>query len=121
MASQDPGLSQHNVLILDDVHLRTKYSDSACEYVKRIRKTRTGNFMIPFNLTDLKIIILCAQDEGEKLQKYFDCSLLTIPVPPPEIEIYYTSEPEVNYVESAARSVVQVIGLKRFDLLDPYN
>ena len=42
MASQDPGLTKHHVLILDDVHQRTKYSDSVCDYVKRIRKTRTG-------------------------------------------------------------------------------
>lgn len=57
---------------------------------------------------DLKIIITCAQDEGKKLQQYFECNLLTIPIAFPTCEIYYTAEPEVNYIESAARSVIQV-------------
>ena len=58
---------------------------------------------------DLKIIIMSATLDAGKFQDYFDkCPLMTIPGRTHPVEIFYTPEPERDYLEAAIRTVVQI-------------
>ena len=58
---------------------------------------------------DLKIIIMSATLDAGKFQEYFDkAPLMTIPGRTHPVEIFYTPEPERDYLEAAIRTVVQI-------------
>jgi len=58
---------------------------------------------------DLKVIIMSATLDAGKFQSYFDdAPLLTIPGRTHPVEIFYTPEPERDYLEAAIRTVVQI-------------
>ena len=47
--------------------------------------------------------------DAGKFQEYFDeCPLMTIPGRTHPVEIFYTPEPERDYLEAAIRTVVQI-------------
>ena len=53
---------------------------------------------------------MSATMDAEKFQKYFDdAPLLDIPGRLHPVEIFYTPEPEKDYLEAAIRTTVQVI------------
>ena len=58
---------------------------------------------------DLKIIIMSATLDAGKFQEYFgNAPLMTIPGRTHPVEIFYTPEPERDYLEAAIRTVVQI-------------
>ena len=58
---------------------------------------------------DLKIIVMSATLDAGKFQEYFDkAPLMTIPGRTHPVEIFYTPEPERDYLEAAIRTVVQI-------------
>ncbi|KAE8160537.1 P-loop containing nucleoside triphosphate hydrolase protein [Aspergillus caelatus] len=58
---------------------------------------------------DLKIIIMSATLDAQKFQRYFnDAPLLAVPGRTHPVEIFYTPEPEQDYVEAAIRTVLQI-------------
>ena len=58
---------------------------------------------------DLKVIIMSATLDAGKFQNYFgEAPLLTIPGRTHPVEIFYTPEPERDYLEAAIRTVVQI-------------
>lgn len=69
---------------------------------------------------DLKLIVMSATLDADKFQKYFnsninlnylitlDAPLLTVPGRTFPVEIYYTPEPEKDYLEAAIRTVLQI-------------
>ena len=59
--------------------------------------------------SDLKIIIMSATLDAGKFQEYFDnAPLMTIPGRTHPVEIFYTPEPERDYLEAAIKTVVQI-------------
>lgn len=87
----------------------------------------TSSFIFPFtpffmntlSLTDLaplipasfsvQVIVMSATLDAGKFQVYFDsCPLLTIPGRTHPVEIFYTPEPERDYLEAAIRTVIQI-------------
>lgn len=59
--------------------------------------------------TDLKLIVMSATLEAQKFQKYFnDAPLLAVPGRLFPVEIFYTPEPERDYLEAAVRTVLQI-------------
>jgi pre-mRNA-splicing factor ATP-dependent RNA helicase DHX15/PRP43 len=57
----------------------------------------------------MKLIIMSATLDAGKFQDYFDhCPLLTIPGRTHPVEIFYTPEPEKDYLEAAIRTVIQI-------------
>ena len=77
-------------------------------------KTRITTYIIFFPQVvrqrhDLKIIIMSATLDAGKFQEYFDkAPLMTIPGRTHPVEIFYTPEPERDYLEAAIRTVVQI-------------
>ena len=98
-AMSDPLLESYACVLLDEAHERTLATDILMGLLKEIAKQRT----------DLKIIVMSATLDAGKFQDYFDgAPLLTIPGRTFPVEIFYTPEPERDYLEASIRTVVQI-------------
>eukprot|EP00929_Paragymnodinium_shiwhaense_P026175 TRINITY_DN15610_c0_g1_i1.p1 TRINITY_DN15610_c0_g1~~TRINITY_DN15610_c0_g1_i1.p1 ORF type:complete len:711 (-),score=220.61 TRINITY_DN15610_c0_g1_i1:157-2289(-) len=98
-AMADPLLARYNVVILDEAHERTLSTDVLFGLLKEVMKRRP----------DLKVVVMSATMDAQKMQGYFDdAPLLNIPGRTHPVEIFYTQDPERDYLEAAIRTVVQI-------------
>ena len=98
-AMADPQLSRYSVVILDEAHERTLSTDILFGLIKEVLKARA----------DLKLVVMSATLEAEKFQDYFQgAPLMKIPGRLHPVEIFYTQEPEKDYLEGAVRTVLQI-------------
>ncbi|CAJ0574498.1 unnamed protein product, partial [Mesorhabditis spiculigera] len=94
-----PLLESYSVLILDEAHERTLATDILMGLIKEIVKQRK----------DIKVVIMSATLDAGKFQNYFDnCPLMSVPGRTFPVEIFFTPEPEKDYLEAAIRTVVQI-------------
>ena len=67
------------------------------------------NLQVVAQRKDIRIVIMSATLDAGKFQDYFnDCPLLNVPGRTHPVEIFYTPEPERDYLEAAIRTVVQI-------------
>jgi pre-mRNA-splicing factor ATP-dependent RNA helicase DHX15/PRP43 len=98
-AMTDHDLKRYSVLILDEAHERTLATDILMGLLKEVVKRRP----------DLKIIIMSATLDAQKFQSYFEnAPLLAVPGRTYPVEIFYTTEPEKDYLEASIRTVLQI-------------
>ncbi|TLD34955.1 pre-mRNA-splicing factor ATP-dependent RNA helicase PRP43 [Venturia nashicola] len=102
-AMTDNNLSRYSTLILDEAHERTLATDILMGLLKEVALRRP----------DLKIVIMSATLDAQKFQKYFGTQekiapLLAVPGRTHPVEIFYTAQPERDYVEAALRTVLQI-------------
>jgi pre-mRNA-splicing factor ATP-dependent RNA helicase DHX15/PRP43 len=101
-AMNDPDFERYSTIILDEAHERTVATDSLMGLLKSLVKRRK----------DLKIIVMSATLDALKFQKYFTIDepapLFKVPGRTHPVGIFYTREPEPDYVEAAIRTVIMI-------------
>ena len=98
-AMLDPTLSAYSVVILDEAHERTVSTDVLMGLLKEITAKRK----------DLKLVVMSATLDAGKFQEYFDnAPLMKVPGRMHPVEVFYTPEPEPDYMEAAMRTVIQI-------------
>lgn len=98
-AMTDPLLERYGVIMIDEAHERTLSTDVLLGLLKEILNNRK----------DLKVVVMSATLDAGKFQAYFgNAPLLNIPGRQHPVEIFYTPEPERDYLEAAIRTVIQI-------------
>lgn len=98
-AMQDPLLKKYSCIVIDEAHERTLSTDVLMGLLKELLPKRPK----------LKVLVMSATLDAAKFQKYFDnAPLLKVPGRTFPVEIFYTPEPEPDYMEASVRTVVQI-------------
>jgi pre-mRNA-splicing factor ATP-dependent RNA helicase DHX15/PRP43 len=101
-AMHDPDLERYSTIILDEVHECMLATDILMGLFKGLVRKRK----------DLKLIVMSATLDALKFQKYFTIEdpapLFKVPGRMHPVEIFYTQEPEPDYVEAAICTVLMI-------------
>lgn len=95
----EPDLGSYSVLIIDEAHERTLHTDILLGLVKDIARFRP----------EFKLIISSATLDADKFSKFFDdAPIFTIPGRRFDVDIYYASAPEADYIDACVVTILQI-------------
>uniref|UniRef100_A0A8C3SIU4 Probable ATP-dependent RNA helicase DHX35 n=1 Tax=Chelydra serpentina TaxID=8475 RepID=A0A8C3SIU4_CHESE len=105
----DPLLTRYSVLMLDEAHERTLYTDIAIGLLKKIQKKRG----------DLRVIVASATLDAEKFRDFFNQNetndpskdtsmILTVEGRTFPVDIFYIQSPVPDYVKSTVETVMKI-------------
>lgn len=94
-----PELDKYSVMMIDEAHERTLFTDILFGLVKDIAKARPN----------LKLLISSATLDAKKFSDYFDgAAIFKIPGRMYPVNVYYTKDTESDYVAAAITAVMQI-------------
>ncbi|KFP34349.1 Putative ATP-dependent RNA helicase DHX33, partial [Colius striatus] len=100
----DPLLRRYNVVILDEAHERTIHTDVLFGVVKAAQKRRKELGKVP-----LKVIVMSATMDVDQFSQYFnEAPVLYLEGRQHPIQIFYTKQPQSDYLHAALVSVFQI-------------
>ncbi|XP_014441642.1 probable ATP-dependent RNA helicase DHX35 [Tupaia chinensis] len=105
----DPLLTKYSVIMLDEAHERTLYTDIAIGLLKKIQKKRG----------DLRLIVASATLDAERFRDFFNqnetsdpardtCVILTVEGRTFPVDIFYLQSPVPDYIKSTVDTVVKI-------------
>ncbi|XP_063933776.1 probable pre-mRNA-splicing factor ATP-dependent RNA helicase mog-4 [Zophobas morio] len=95
----EPDLENYRVMMIDEAHERTLHTDILFGLVKDIALARD----------DLKLIISSATLDAEKFSDFFNSApIYNIPGRMYNVDIYYTKDPEADYLDAVVVTVMQI-------------
>ncbi|KAI4884892.1 hypothetical protein NFI96_013074 [Prochilodus magdalenae] len=105
----DPLLKKYSVLMLDEAHERTLYTDIALGLLKKIQRKRR----------DLRLIVASATLDAKKFQDFFNlnesgdpskdtCGILTVEGRTFPVDVFYTVSPVPDYVKATVETVLKI-------------
>lgn len=107
----DPLLSRYSVIMIDEAHERSVYSDILLGMIKKIMAKRK----------DLRIIVSSATVDAEEFKNYFNTeknwinqtiydsvSVISIEGRQHEVDIFYAQKPVSNYITAALDTIVEI-------------
>lgn len=105
-AMSDPYLSRYSAILLDEAHERTLATDVLMGLLQEILPKRQKGSK---HGGELKLLVMSATLDAEKFQSYFHgAPLLKVPGRTHPVEVFYTAQPEPNYVEAAVRTTLHI-------------
>ena len=104
-AMSDPLLTRYSVILLDECHERTLATDVLMGLLQEVLPKRTKGS----EHGELKLVVMSATLDAKKFQSYFhNAPLLKVPGRTHPVEVFYTAQPEPNYVEAAIRTTLHI-------------
>jgi ATP-dependent RNA helicase DHX8/PRP22 len=95
----DQMCASYSVIVLDEAHERTIHTDVLFGLLKGLVKRRP----------DLRLIVTSATLDAEKFSGYFfDCPIFTIPGRNHPVDVFYSKQPETDYLDAALQVVMQI-------------
>ncbi|XP_028278046.1 ATP-dependent RNA helicase DHX33 [Parambassis ranga] len=100
----DPLLLRYTVVVLDEAHERTVHTDVLFGVVKTAQRRRRELSKVP-----LKVIVMSATMDVDLFSEYFNKSpVLYLEGRQHPIQIYYTKQPQSDYLQAALVSIFQI-------------
>ncbi|XP_069508390.1 probable ATP-dependent RNA helicase DHX35 isoform X2 [Ambystoma mexicanum] len=105
----DPLMKKYSVLMLDEAHERTLYTDIAIGLLKKIQKKRG----------DIRLIVTSATLDAEKFKDFFNqnescdpsldtCTILTVEGRTFPVDVFHTQSPVPDYMKSTVETVMKI-------------